>query len=68
MDSWAQDVRFALRQLRKTPLFAVTAIITLGLGIGVNAAMFSVIEQVILRALPYGNRDRLVAVENLPPG
>jgi predicted permease len=65
MDSWAQDVRFALRQLRKTPLFAVTAIVTLGLGIGVNAAMFSVIEQVILRALPYGNRDRLVAVENL---
>jgi predicted permease len=68
MDSWAQDIRFALRQLRKAPLFAVTAIVTLGLGIGVNAAMFSVIEQVILRPLPYGNRDRLVAMQNTRQG
>ncbi|HEX3662594.1 MAG TPA: ABC transporter permease [Acidobacteriaceae bacterium] len=66
MGSWAQDVRFALRQLRKTPLFAVTAIVTLGLGIGVNAAMFSVVEQVILRPLPYANQDRLVALEKIP--
>ncbi|MGA8161120.1 MAG: ABC transporter permease [Acidobacteriaceae bacterium] len=65
MNLWVQDIRFALRQLRKTPLFAVTAIVTLGLGIGVNAAMFSVIEQVVLRPLPYGNRDRLVAMENI---
>ncbi|HZZ38745.1 MAG TPA: ABC transporter permease [Acidobacteriaceae bacterium] len=68
MDSWAQDIRFALRQLRKTPLFTVTAIVTLGLGIGVNAAMFSVIEQVVLRALPYGHQDRLVAMQSLHQG
>jgi predicted permease len=62
MGTLSQDVRFALRQLRKSPGFALTAIITLGLGIGVNAAMFSVIEQVILRPLPYGNGNRVVAV------
>lgn len=62
MGTLSQDVRFALRQLRKSPGFALTAIVTLGLGIGVNAAMFSVIEQVILRPLPYGNGDRVVAI------
>jgi predicted permease len=63
MGMLSQDVRFALRQLRKSPAFALTAIVTLGLGIGVNAAMFSVIEQVILRPLPYGNQSRMVAIE-----
>jgi predicted permease len=62
MGTLSQDVRFALRQLRKSPGFALTAILTLGLGIGVNAAMFSVIEQVILRPLPYANRNRVVAI------
>ena len=65
MESWAQDLRFALRQLRKTPLFAVATMVTLGLGIGVNAAMFSVIEQVVLRTLPYAHQDRLVAMQNV---
>ncbi len=65
MDSWTQDIRFALRQLRKTPLFALTTIVTLGLGIGVNAAMFSVIDQVVLRALPYPNQARLVAMQSV---
>jgi predicted permease len=62
MGTLSQDIRFALRQLRKSPGFAVTAIVTLGLGIGVNAAMFSVIEQVILRPLPYGNQARMIAI------
>lgn len=63
MGTLGQDVRYALRQLRKSPAFALTAIITLGLGIGVNAAMFSVIEQVVFRPLPYPNASRLVAIE-----
>lgn len=66
MAAFGQDIRFALRQLRKSPAFALTAIITLGLGIGVNAAMFSVIQQVILRPLPYQNQSRLVSLGRVP--
>lgn len=60
MDTFIQDLRFGFRQLRRTPAFAIVAILTLALGIGANTAIFSVMNAVLLRALPGSNPDRLV--------
>ena len=60
MHGLAQDFRFAFRRLRKTPGFTVTVVLTLALGIGGTTAIFSLVEGILLRALPFNNPDRLV--------
>ncbi|HEY4356797.1 MAG TPA: ABC transporter permease [Acidobacteriaceae bacterium] len=60
MNQLMQDARFALRQLRKAPVFALTAVVTLALGIGANTAIFTIFHQVLLRMLPVRSPGELV--------
>ena len=63
LERLGQDARYALRQMRRSPGFAATAIGTLALGIGAAAAMFTVVDHVLLRALPYKDAGRLVQLQ-----
>src|SRR3954464_12062829 len=67
METFLQDVRFAVRTLRKRPAFTFIAILTLALGIGANSAVFSVVDSVLLAPLPFRNADRLAMIWDSNP-
>jgi len=60
LDEWRQDLRFAVRQFRKSAAFATLAVLTLALGIGANTAIFTVVHRLLLDPLPYPNGNRIV--------
>lgn len=63
MRSILQDLRYALRQLRKSPAFTASAVAVLALGLGANIAVFTVLNGIFLRPLPYARPDRIVMIE-----
>jgi len=64
MSAWLRNLQYALRTLKKTPSFALTTILLIGLGVGSVTTIFTVVDHVLLRPLPYPSADRLFLVEN----
>src|ERR1700758_465140 len=68
MNGLLKDIRYACRTLARSPGFTVIALLTLAIGIGANTAIFSFLDSVLLKPLPYADADRIVRVLEKPPG
>src|SRR5262245_4157445 len=68
VDDLIRDVRHGLRALRKNPTFTTVALVTLAVGIGANTAVFSVVNSVLIKPLPYPRAEELIAVQHVAPG
>jgi putative ABC transport system permease protein len=67
MQTFMADVRYAVRSLQRTPSFALAVVAVLALGIGANTAIFSILNAVLLRPLPFPEPDRIVRLFHVPP-
>jgi putative ABC transport system permease protein len=67
VESIARDLRYGIRTLRRSPGFTIAAVLILGLGIGVNSAIFTVVNAVVLKALPFADADRIMRLWHTPP-
>src|SRR5262245_61966450 len=65
LDEVIRDIRYTLRGLARTPVFAATIILTLAFGIGANTSIFSIVDRLLLRPLPYPNGERLVMLHEI---
>ena len=68
LNSFGREIRLVLRRLVRTPLFTIVTVLTLGIGVGANVAVFSVVEGVLLKPLPYPHPEMLVSVWHAAPG
>ena len=68
IENFFADVRYGLRMLRRNPVFTAVGMLTIAIGIGANAAVFSVVNSVLLKPLNYPNSQELVALHQLAPG
>ena len=68
LESLLSDLKFTLRRIRKSPGFAITVLLTLAIGIGANTAVFSVVDGVLLKPLPYADSNQLIALWLNAPG